>query len=156
MKAFTVSGARLKLLINGRTIGFVTGFNWNIDYGKKAIRGIDSPFPQEIAPGQQTLRGSIRCIRLKDIGDLEGYGIVAEQSPTNTSNINQTSNSATSRLSDVQIEKYINITMIDVGSEKVIFKADKATILSQSWGVTAKTIMEGSFDFEAFMKAPLT
>jgi len=46
MKALSVTGARIKVIINNGVLGFVTGFHWSVDYGKRGIRGIDTPHPQ--------------------------------------------------------------------------------------------------------------
>ena len=146
-QAKTLSSARIKVLINNQTVGFVTGFSWSVQYGKKTIRGIDNPFPQEIAPGQQMVRGTVQCIRLIGSPGIEDYGIVANQGVTGEES---------GIASDQQIEKYISIALIDRGTDKIIFKVDKAMVMSQNWTVAVRGMVEGSFEFEAFTTSVLS
>lgn len=143
-KTLTLTGANLKLTINNVTIGFVTSFDYSIDYGKQDLRGIDVPFPQEIAPGSQTLRGSIQCLRLRASGALENFGVVANQAPT-----------VPGVVSDQIVEKYISLAISERDTGRVVFRCDKATVTSQRWQLASRGIVTGTFDFEGFLATAL-
>lgn len=139
-RAVTISGASLNLFINGQKVGFVTSLSYDTDYGKKPIHGIDSPIPQELAPGPQRLTGTMNVYRLKGSGGLEGFGMVPPQPGT----------SGEGETSAVLNEMYISILLVDRATGFSIFEAERATITRQSWTVGAKGIMTGNVSFEAF------
>ena len=122
-------GSGVKLYINNRVFGIVTSFEWMLDGGRKAIRGIDQTTPFELAPTNSTLRGTINCVKVRGDGGLEGRAISAIES-------------------NVLLEKYISILLVDRLSGDVIFRCDKAAVNSQNWRVGAKELLRGSFTFE--------
>jgi hypothetical protein len=128
MQAKSLTGANLKIFINGRLFGIGTASEWHADYGRKTIFGIDSYLPQEIASGQVTVNGSIDCIRTKLSGGLEGAGIAANDQ-------------------NILLEKYIRITLIDRQTDTTIFNCFNALVSSQSWKASSGSIMRGSFSF---------
>lgn len=143
-KTLTLTSANLKVAINNVTIGFVTSFDYSIEYGKDDLRGIDVPFPQEIAPGSQTLRGTIQCVRLRSSGALENFGITANQAPTTTGVV-----------TDQQIEKYISLAITERDTGRIVFRCDKATVTTQRWQLSSRGFVTGSFDFEGFFATAL-
>jgi hypothetical protein len=148
---FTQLGANLKLVINNHTIGLVSGFSYSIDYGRKSLRGIDDPFAQEIVSGQQTLRGTVNCIRIK--GDsLERRGIVRNQ--VQSGSVLDVTGVKNPVSTDLLAEAYLSIALIDRSSGEVVFQADRALVTTQNWSVGPRGIMTGSFDFEAIVQLP--
>ena len=143
MTDFIQTGANLIVQINNKSIGTVTSFSYNIDYGKKAIRGCDNPFPQEIAPGAQTVRGQVGLVRLKG-SSLESQGLVARQSSPDV-------DSSQMSITDLLSEPYISISLMDRHLGKLVFRCDRATVLGQDWRINARGIFEGSFSFEGLL-----
>jgi hypothetical protein len=139
MFSFTQSGAKLKLVINNQTFGIVTSFNYSIDYGRKALRGIDNPFPQEMVTGQQTVRGSVGCLRLQGTS-LESYGVVSPQTSVDSL-----------EFSPMMSDKYISITLVDILTSEIVFRLDMASVMNQQWSVQARGLMQGSFEFEGIV-----
>jgi len=138
-RALALHGASVALSLNGQRVGYVTSFSWNVDYGKRGIYGIDSPLPQELAPGVQRVSGTVGVVRIGGSGGAEGGGLVAPQQGV-----------APGEVSAVMGEKYIHILLTDRQSGKTVFEAERATVTAQSWSVAAKGAMTGSLSFEAF------
>ena len=128
-RAQTVQSASLKILINNRTFGVVTAIEWANDGGRRPIFGLDKITPFELAPGTNSIRGRIDCIATRNDGGLEGRGI-----STSSSNI--------------MLEKYISIAIVDRVTNKIVFKCDQAAVNSQTWRATARGLYTGSFTFE--------
>lgn len=129
-RARTISGAHLILYLNGRPYSLATGFSFQVITSRKAIYGVDSGEPYEIAPTTSKVTGQINLIRTIGDGGLEGSGIAAP-------------------LENVPREKYVTITLIERSSDTVVFQADQAAVVGQSWNVEAKSLMRGSMQFEA-------
>ncbi len=129
-KAKATIGAGFKLYINNRIFGIATGFEWSSEAGRKAIYGLDSVNPFELAPGANSVRGKVDCIRIRLDGGLEGRGIAA---PSNGQ--------------DILSEKYISIVLVDRLTDTVVFRCDQCAVQSQSWRTDTKNIMRGNFSF---------
>lgn len=124
-----LTGASVKLYINNRVFGIVTGFEWTTSDGHRAIMGLDQNTPFELAPGSQTVKGRVDCIRARQDGGLEGRGVAATDF-------------------DLLLEKYISILLVDRLTGAVIFRCDQAIVDNQNWRVENKGLMKGSFTFE--------
>jgi len=151
MQTVTITGARLRLVINNKVVGLATSISYSVDYGKKALRGIDTPFPQEIVPGQQTVKGTIACIRIQGMS-LESYGIVSPQLSTVTTPLGEGAPSPGTPATGLLADSYISIALIDRITGEAVFQADQASVLSQNWSVGARGIMQGSFEFEGVVQ----
>ena len=125
----SISGAGLKLYINGIPFGICTSINWASNAGRKPLYGIDSVLPHELAPGAQAVTGSIACMRLHNDGGLEGRGIAVPDSK-------------------IMLEKYIDIMLVDRVTGKPVLKVDRAAVNNQSWSVSARGLLEGTFQWE--------
>jgi hypothetical protein len=71
----TITGAHIKLYINGVVYNEVQQLNYTIDYGEEAIYGIDSIFPQEIKVTRVSIAGSISGIRTSSSNGLQGQNL---------------------------------------------------------------------------------
>lgn len=129
MQAKSLVGANLKILVNNHLFGIGTAVDWSMDYGRKAIFGIDSYLPQEIASSQVTVSGTIECIRTKLSGGLEGLGIAATDQ-------------------NILFEKYIKITLIDRQTDTIVFNCYNVLVSNQNWKAGAGSIVRGSFSFQ--------
>lgn len=125
----SLTGAKIKLYINSSLFAIATDIDYTIDYGRSAIYGLDRYTPFELAPGQVSVRGSVKCVRLHFGGSLEDRGVVAPES-------------------QLLSEKYISIQLVDRLTDRVLIKIDKAAVSRQSWNVESKNIVKGSFEFE--------
>jgi len=56
------SGARCKLLVDGKTIGAALEVSWSVSAQMMEVRTIDSFSPWEIVPGQLTIKASLKRI----------------------------------------------------------------------------------------------
>jgi hypothetical protein len=126
--AQTTTGAGYKLYINNRVVGITTSFEFVADSTHKPIYGIDSILPNELLPMTVSVSGSIGCVRLSSHGGLEARGIAASNS-------------------ELLLEKYISIKLIDRATDNIVFACNEAVINSQNWKVEARNIMRGTFSF---------
>lgn len=125
-----LTGARVVCYINGTEYAVVTGAGWQVSYQRKAIYGLDSPTAYEIAPTTVSVTGTLRVLRSVLDGGAEGYGYVAFPK-------------------DIYLEQYVTINLIDRRSDSVLFSANRCSILSQSWEVPSKGLVQGSITFQA-------
>jgi hypothetical protein len=132
MRSSIITGARVVCYINSIAVGKVTGFHWESDTSRKAIYGLDSGEPYELAPTTTRIGGEIGLLRTEGDGGLEGLGVVAQ-------------------FPNLPREEYFSITLLDRASDTVLFRADKCAVKSQKWGVSAKQVMSGSFSFEGLL-----
>jgi hypothetical protein len=128
MRAKTITGAAVVCYINGRVLGRVTDFNFSTVTPKRAIYGIDSLAPYELAPQPTKITGSINLVRT--LGDGGSEDMVAGYD-------------------DISKEKYFSIALVEIGSQITIFQAASCSATSQSWGIPARGSVKGSVSFEA-------
>lgn len=125
----SLRGADLQVYINGKLFAICTGFRFSEDFGRRSIFGIDKDTSFELAPGQSSIKGSIDCLRLHQDGGIEGYGVAAPQSY---------------RL----LEKYFSLAIVDRSTDTIIIAVEDAAVSNQTWQVTAKGTLTGTFMFE--------
>lgn len=128
MAAKTLSGPSVKIFINNKLLGFVTGVELKMSSGRRPIYELDSVTPAELAPGPRSVNGVVSVVRIRLDGGLEGRGIAA-----------------TDR--NIMLEKYISITLVDRLTDTVIFKCEEAAVNDQSWAIQSKNIVTGTFTF---------
>ena len=75
MAGKVITGAQIKVYINGVVYNEVQQLDYNIDYGEEAIYGIDSIFPQEIRTTRISVSGSLSGIRIENSNGLQGQAI---------------------------------------------------------------------------------
>jgi hypothetical protein len=129
-KGYTVTAARVLCYINGRLIGKVTTFRWNIETAKDEIRGVDSAFPFELAPGATRISGTLNLIKLVGDGGAEGLGMTAPEGHAIT-------------------EQYFTLALVERLSDTTVFEAPFCSVTSQSWDAQSKGRVEGSISFRA-------
>ena len=66
-----LTGANIQVYINNKLYKQIQGISFTIDYGEGEIRGIDSPYPQEIASNQISIKGQVTGMRVKMSGGLQ-------------------------------------------------------------------------------------
>jgi hypothetical protein len=123
-------GADLKLYVNGRFFGNVTGISFVITSNHREAMGLDSNIPFELMPTTYTITGNMSLYRLHGDGGLEGQGLMAP-----------------SQL--IPQEKYVSMTLVDRTTDKLVFRADQCKFLNQSWQAQVKSLVTGSASFKA-------
>lgn len=124
-----VTAPKVKLYINGKLFGRVTGFNWTSETPRSSKYGLDSMQPYEIAPTITRGSGTMNVLRLSGDGGAEGAGVVAP-------------------LPEISAEKYFSVTLIEIGTEFTIFQARRCSLTSQSWNIAVRSVVAGSFSFD--------
>lgn len=125
-----ITSAKVVVYINGSAFGYAISFRWSSATPRRAIYGIDSGEPYELAPTTTKISGGMTLFRTIDGGGLEGSGIVAN-------------------LDNIPREKYFSIALVERTSGQTIFRADQCSVLAQSWDIPSRGIVTGSFEFEA-------
>lgn len=128
MRNFTVRGNDLAVYINGNLFGIVSDLRWEQSYGRRAIHGIDSIFPFELASGTADVQGSMSIFRLHNTAGLEGQGIIPV---------------------DYKLprERYFSLQVVDRVSDTVILQINRCAVSQQSWSVASTNVLQGSFSF---------
>lgn len=128
-----VTGAKLLCYINGSVHGQVTKFSFEAMSQKKEIRTVDVLHPLELAPGQTTVRGTIRLVRLMGDSGAQGAGLLAQQAFASR-------------------EKYFTLLVTERLTDMPYFKADFCSGISETWDVDAgRGIAMGTLEFEAII-----
>lgn len=130
MRAQTIATAGVILKVNGRTFGRVRTFEYAVDSPKKAIYGVDSLEPFELAPMQTKVSGKMTLYRTVGDGGVEGAGMAGI-------------------LEEIPKEKYFSLLLLELISGTVVFQANYCSVLRQSWSVGEKGLVGGAVDFEA-------
>jgi hypothetical protein len=130
-KSVTVSGAQVKLLINDIEYGQAQSIQYTIDTADQEIYGIDSIFPQEIAPVRSQVYGAISGIKVANF-DLQSMGI-RDNNDT------------------VLGSGYSTIRLVDRKTGKNINNIPTARISNEQFSVSAKGTAKISFNFRAIL-----
>jgi len=75
MANVTLKGADIFLYINNKLYNPAQGISYTIDHQDEEIFGVDSFYPQEIAPRRSSVAGTVRGIRTRNSGGLVALGI---------------------------------------------------------------------------------
>jgi hypothetical protein len=132
MKSLILTGPCVKLFINNKLYKEVQQVSYSIDYGEYEIFGIDSSFPQEIAPGRSMVRGSITGIRIKYSGGIQAYD-------------------ARPLIRNLIAAPYISIRLNDRASGEDVLFVQNAKITNQKVSIGAKGTVKLSFDFSGLI-----
>lgn len=75
-QSIIMTGALTRLYINNAIYKVAQSVSLEIDTGEYEVRGINSPYPQELAGGGQiSIRGSVKGVRVKQSGGVQGQNI---------------------------------------------------------------------------------
>ena len=130
--AITLTGACVRLYINGKPYKEVQNIAYTLDYGEYAIYGIDSPYPQEIATGRASCAGSISGIRVRYSGGIQA-------------------SNARPAFVDILSSPYISIRIMDRSTGEDLLFIPNAKIGKQSYSIPAKGTVKLSFDFQGLI-----
>lgn len=129
-KSHVLTGAKVALYVNGKAYAKVTGFRWTSTTPKRAIYGVDSVDPFELAPTITKCVGTLSVVRLSGDGGAEGAGLTAPYDM-------------------LPNEKYCSIVLLEPHSDLILFEARQCSVIAQSWDAPSRGIMTGSIEFEA-------
>ena len=134
-RSVTLSGSQIRLFINGIEYGQAQSIQYTIDTADQEIYGIDSIFPQEIAPVRSQVYGSISGIRIEDDKnsfDLQTMGI-RDNNDT------------------VMGGGYSSIKLVSRKTGNPIIEIPMARISGEQFSVSAKGTAKVSFNFRAIL-----
>lgn len=123
-----IAGAQVKIYIAGKLFPEAQSIQWEDDFAERAIFGIDTPFAQEIAITQVSVKGSIAGIRVRDVGGLQAADIIG-------------------KMFDIIKRPYVSIEIRDRKTDSKILFIPQAKIVNQSNAIQAKSTMKVSFNF---------
>ncbi len=127
-QAVVLTGANIKLYVNNKVYKEVQSITLNVDYGESEIYGIDSAYPQEIAPTKVVVRGSVQGIRVKMSGGLQG------------SNMRPL-------FQDIMASPYISIRIQDRQTQEDIVFIPNAKVTKETHSMQTKATYKLNFDF---------
>lgn len=131
-QSLVLTGAHIKLYINNQLYKIVQSINFTVDYGENEIRGIDSPWAQEIAPGVCSVRGSIQGLRLKMSGGLQG----SNMRPVFT---------------DIASSPYISIRIQDRSTGEDIILIPNAKVVRETHSIATKSTYKLNLEFSGLI-----
>lgn len=131
-QSVVLKGAECKVYISGKIYSEVKSLRYTIDYGSKEIYGIDSQFPQEIAPGRVSVQGTISGVRVRLTGGLQGY-------------------EARVRINELLKSPYTSLRIKDRKSDTDLLWLPQMTVINETITIPAKGIVELSFTFKGIV-----
>ncbi len=127
--ALTVSGGSCRLYVNNVIYTVTQEVSVNIQTGEYEIYGIGSPYPQEVAGGGQiSVKGSVRGIRIKQSGGVQGVNLRP-------------------LFSDVVASNYVSLRLDDRQTAETYWSIPKAKIFNVQETVATRGIYHVSFEF---------
>jgi hypothetical protein len=123
-----LSGANIKIYINNKVYTSVQSVAFTVDYGEAEIRGIDSPYAQEIAGNNITVRGQVNGLRIKLSGGLQAISL----RPLFT---------------DVAASPYVSIRIQDRATQEDIIFIPNCKVTLESHSIMAKQTYKLNFSF---------
>jgi hypothetical protein len=123
-----ISGAHLKVYINGAILQEVQSLSYSIEYGEEPIYGIDSVFPQEIKITKISVTGNISGVRVANSNGLQGQNI-------------------RSGIKNSVFAPYISIRIHDNRTGEDIMFIPHAKVVEEKLNVSTKGTVRTSFSF---------
>lgn len=123
-----VSGAHVVVYLNNQVYSRVKEISFQSTEPAREVQTIDTLLPAEEIPGPVRCRVTMRVYRLHRDGGAQGAG-------------------ATTTWADITRQKYAAVVVIDRATDTVIFRADRAKLVSEDWPV-GRALMEGTLVFQ--------
>lgn len=131
-RSVSLQGSGVKLYIGGKLYPEVQSLTYTIDYGETEIYGIDSQYPQEIAPTRLSVQGSVSGIRVKLTGGLQGY-------------------EARSRINEILYAPYVSLRIKDRASDIDLLWLPQMKVTSENIQFQAKGVVRLNFNFKGII-----
>ncbi len=123
-----VAGAHCRLYLNNKIYSVAQSASLEVDSGISATFGINSPYAQELSSGQVSVKGSIKGVRIKNSGGLQGSNAIP-------------------LFSDIVAGNYISLRLEDRSTQESIWSVQKARIGRITEVVQIKGVYQVSFEF---------
>lgn len=127
-KSIMLVGPNIKVYINNKQYKVAQAVTLDVDYGETEIYGIDCPWPQEIAGGRSSVKGSIKGLRIKYSGGLQSDNIRPS-------------------FQDLAASPYISIRIQDLSTGEDIALITEAKVVREQHSVAIKGTYKLNFDF---------
>lgn len=128
-QSIILSGALVRLYVNNTVYKVAQSVSLELDTGEYAIYGINSPYPQELAGGGQVAtRGSVRGLRVKQSGGVQGQNLRP-------------------LFSDIAASNYVSLRLEDRSTGETIWSIPKAKITKVNEAGQIKSTYKVNFDF---------
>lgn len=127
-QSIIVSGALCRLYVNNTVYKVAQSVSIELDNGTSPRYGINSPDPQELVSTQRSVRGSVKQIRVKQSGGLQG-------------------SNALPLFSDLAAGNYVSLRLEDRSTGETLWSLPKARIGKITESVQTKGLYLISFDF---------
>lgn len=127
-QSLTLSAGLINVFINNLPYKVTQNLTFEVDYGEEGIYGIDAPWAQEVAGGRAIVRGSIKGLRIKNSGGLQGLNM----RPSFT---------------DLAASPYISIRVQDRSTNEDIILITNAKVSKENHSMTTKGMYRLDFDF---------
>lgn len=124
-----LASAHLKCNVNGRLLGWTSGFHPRIRTPVRRAQGIDTALTFELMPTTYEVAGSMQVYRGRAQGGAEGLGMAAFAR-------------------NLLLQKYCTIELLDRVTDLVVFKFGSCLITEQNWDISPKGLVVGQFAFE--------
>jgi hypothetical protein len=124
-----ISGGLIRLYVNNHVYAVTQSVSLTQQTGEYEIYGINSPYPQEIAGGGQvSTKGSVKGVRVKNSGGLQGVNLRP-------------------LFSDIAASNYVSLRLEDRSTGETIWSIPKAKVSNINESVATRGIYQVSFDF---------
>lgn len=124
----TMAGGSIRLFVNNKIYSVSQSVTLDHDPGENPTYGINSPYPQDIGIGQIMTRGSVRGLRIKQSGGIQGSNALA-------------------LFSDRAAANYVSLRLEDRSTGETIWSIPKAKISKILESVAIKGTYKINFDF---------
>lgn len=131
-QSVVLKGAEVKMYVGGKLFSEVQSIQYTIDYGETEIYGIDSSFPQEIAPGRVSVQGSVQGLVIKMVGGLQAYDL-------------------RTKINEILHGPYVSLRLKDRYSNSDIFWLPQMKVISEQISIPAKGTVKISFQFKGIV-----
>jgi len=123
------SGARCKIKVNGKLVGFAFGVSWHVETSVTEVRTIDEYNAWELAPKHVKVSGTLSLLH------IPGEGPSASLHQSNVLNFLQ--------------QKYITIEVRDQQTDNLLFFTNKAMVTSRVENLRAEQLGDITLTWQA-------
>jgi hypothetical protein len=127
-----LKGAEVKVYVAGKLYPEVQSIQYTIDYAETEIYGIDSAFPQEIAPGRVSVQGSVSGLVIKMVGGLQAYDL-------------------RTKINEILHGPYVSLRLKDRFSDSDLFWLPQMKVVNEQVSIQAKGTVKISFQFKGII-----
>lgn len=131
-QSVVLKGAEVKCYVSNKLYAEVQSIQYVTDYAEQEIYGIDSQFPQEIAPGRVSVQGTVTGLVIKGLGGLQAYDLRA-------------------KINEILHAPYTSLRLKDRHSDKDLFWLPQMKVVSEQISIQAKGVVRVSFTFKGII-----